>query len=472
MTPAHLLATRRALDTLLAEPGCHALLARRLGLGDAAWALRGWRQTLGPLARLTLLVDASLPPAARPRALVSAWDGAEPLPVQCREHDGPALAQSWARTSNISRRGGGGLVAGVLRAQADASRFYALSAGHVWAGEAGAASGDEVLIGVRVRARLRDWTPEFTLGAVSTPLDAAIAQIPAADMAALGLPGSALPTGTARCATGETLRLMDPDQPVDGVFTELVNTTLTLRGSLLAPYRLTDALCWRPLRPTQPGQSGGGLWNDRDEWVGLHAGGAEDGSEAYAVPIHPVLAWAGATPLRRGETLAAPQRRSLPGAAILAPAQPPLPAAAAPASADIDTLARTLWGEARGEGPAGMAAVAHVVFNRVAACSWWGRDVVAVCRQPWQFSCWNANDPNAARLPRLDTADADFRLALDAARCVAAAEGSGARRLPGGDPTGGATHYYAPAVVAPPRWARGVTPCARIGRHLFFKDIA
>ena len=36
------------------------------------------------------------------------------------------------------------------------------------------------------------------------------------------------------------------------------------------------------------------------------------------------------------------------------------------------------------------------------------------------------------------------------------------------DPTGGADHYYADYIAAP-KWARGRTPTARIGRHLFFR---
>ena len=35
------------------------------------------------------------------------------------------------------------------------------------------------------------------------------------------------------------------------------------------------------------------------------------------------------------------------------------------ASITIDVLARTIWGEARGEGTSGMSAVACVVINRV-----------------------------------------------------------------------------------------------------------
>ena len=64
---------------------------------------------------------------------------------------------------------------------------------------------------------------------------------------------------------------------------------------------------------------------------------------------------------------------------------------------DRDILARTLWGEARGEGFDGQIAVAWTIRNRVfdgKAKSWWGEGYAEVCLKPWQFSCWNQNDPN------------------------------------------------------------------------------
>lgn len=49
---------------------------------------------------------------------------------------------------------------------------------------------------------------------------------------------------------------------------------------------------------------------------------------------------------------------------------------------DRDILARTLWGEARGEGLAGQIAVAWTIRNRVnegRAKSWWGEGYAGVC---------------------------------------------------------------------------------------------
>ena len=64
---------------------------------------------------------------------------------------------------------------------------------------------------------------------------------------------------------------------------------------------------------------------------------------------------------------------------------------------DRDILARTLWGEARGEGAAGQIAVAWTIRNRVfdgKTNSWWGEGYAGVCQKPYQFSCWNKTDPN------------------------------------------------------------------------------
>ena len=107
----------------------------------------------------------------------------------------------------------------------------------------------------------------------------------------------------------------------------------------------------------------------------------------------------------------------------------------------IDILARTIWGEARGDGRVGMEAVASVVLNRVADPGWWGRDIVSVCQTPWQFSCWNKNNPNREKLLAVTGSDHSFTTALAVAD--AAVTGTLA------DTTGGATSYYAESIPEP-----------------------
>lgn len=131
-------------------------------------------------------------------------------------------------------------------------------------------------------------------------------------------------------------------------------------------------------------------------------------------------------------------------------------------SRDVDVLARTLWGEARGEGARGMEAVASVIMNRVRSPRFPGT-VEGVCKQPWQFSSWNANDPNLPALLAVTASDANFK------RALSIAERAVNGRLV--DPTRGALHYYA-NWIAEPAWARGATVTARIGQHIFLTGVA
>ncbi|MBX2834750.1 MAG: cell wall hydrolase [Micavibrio sp.] len=132
---------------------------------------------------------------------------------------------------------------------------------------------------------------------------------------------------------------------------------------------------------------------------------------------------------------------------------------------EIDTLARTLWGEARGEGHSGMEAVAHVILNRVKVAEerggkyWWGSDIISVCQKPYQFSCWNRSDPNYQKLTYIDEKDIYFATAKRISRRVILGA------IP--DPTGGATHYHTDSIR--PYWAKREVPLCTIGRHLFYR---
>ena len=126
---------------------------------------------------------------------------------------------------------------------------------------------------------------------------------------------------------------------------------------------------------------------------------------------------------------------------------------------DIDTLARTLWGEARGEAPQGRIAVANVVMNRLKAKkAHWGRTVTDVCMKPWQFSCWNFDDPNRAKLLSIGPSNHVF------AECLQIAQKAVDGDLP--DTTSGSTHYHTKAVS--PSWAPKLVQTAEIGNHLFY----
>lgn len=128
----------------------------------------------------------------------------------------------------------------------------------------------------------------------------------------------------------------------------------------------------------------------------------------------------------------------------------------------IDTLARTIWGESRGEGYTGMCAVANVIMNRVKYAKWWGHDIIDVCLKPYQFSCWNKNDPNLPKLEAVTDADPLFGQCLKIAMEAANGELK--------DVTDGATSYYDKRMRIAPVWAAKMVKTVDIGHHAFFKE--
>ncbi|MBP3687014.1 MAG: cell wall hydrolase [Alphaproteobacteria bacterium] len=123
-----------------------------------------------------------------------------------------------------------------------------------------------------------------------------------------------------------------------------------------------------------------------------------------------------------------------------------------------DYLARTIWGEARGEGARGMQAVGNVIMNRVKAGGWYGASIKDVVLKPYQFSAWNVGDLNRAKMLNATPAQ------LSTARKIAEQLQSGA--LP--DITGGATNYHATGIS--PLWAKKMTKTVQIGNHIFYKE--
>ena len=149
---------------------------------------------------------------------------------------------------------------------------------------------------------------------------------------------------------------------------------------------------------------------------------------------------------------------------------------------DIDILigALTIHGEARGCTQDGRTAIAHCLLNRMKAKAWFGKDVTghadhsmgAICLKAWQFSCWNASDPNSTML---ETLQSDYRHAIQQKTCRAALKAL-IDALDGHAPdkTGGATHYLTTALhksARCPAWAKGSTKFIEIGAHRFFAGI-
>lgn len=135
-----------------------------------------------------------------------------------------------------------------------------------------------------------------------------------------------------------------------------------------------------------------------------------------------------------------------------------------------EVLALTIYGEARGESIEGQIAVANVVMNR-----WRGnlgkyKTVKEVCLEPYQFSCWNKNDPNHDKLLAL-AKEMEFDKPTNPAlkQCLYIARGvMGYNFL---DNTKGAKNYMTTELLnseGSPKWAEVRKNEKVIGNHTFF----
>ena len=135
--------------------------------------------------------------------------------------------------------------------------------------------------------------------------------------------------------------------------------------------------------------------------------------------------------------------------------------------ADRNVVGLTLWGEARGEQIEGRIAVACVIHNRLIDGRW-GSSYQAVCQARKQFSCWNADDPNRAKIDALaEQLERQSFIEPVIGECLWIAEGLIAGRfLPR---VKHATHYHTRTIV--PYWAHGAEVVATIGSHLFYEGV-
>ena len=134
---------------------------------------------------------------------------------------------------------------------------------------------------------------------------------------------------------------------------------------------------------------------------------------------------------------------------------------------DIDILARTIYGEARGDyhrldgGLSSLIGIANVVMNRLCRPCQFGSTIQEVCLKPYQFSCWNKNDSNADIISTIKTLKNPlFDLCVDVAQNISH------KKWP--DLTKGSNHYHATWMSKIPYWAQGLKPKITIGQHHFF----
>lgn len=121
---------------------------------------------------------------------------------------------------------------------------------------------------------------------------------------------------------------------------------------------------------------------------------------------------------------------------------------------DDELMALTLLAEARGEDTVGRQMVASVIVNRRkfslewrathnTEC-WWGETIREIILKPWQFSSWNENDPNRAKMP-----DFIHHPLYPECLTIATAAISGNAE----DFTKGAVNYLNPQTASPQKWA-------------------
>jgi N-acetylmuramoyl-L-alanine amidase len=123
---------------------------------------------------------------------------------------------------------------------------------------------------------------------------------------------------------------------------------------------------------------------------------------------------------------------------------------------DLDILTRTLSGEAAQRVPdalQGIKAIVHVVRNRAIHMK---TDAATECLRRLQFSCWNLDDPNRARIKALSPVSAEYQ------KLRALAEDAWDEA----DITGGALHYYNPS-IASPAWRHEGRETLRVAGHSF-----
>ena len=131
---------------------------------------------------------------------------------------------------------------------------------------------------------------------------------------------------------------------------------------------------------------------------------------------------------------------------------------------DIRITGLTVFGEARGEPRKGQFAVAQVIRNRALANNTYP---AVECLRPYQFSCWNKNDPNYPILQAVlrgvrDIPSIFYRIADDVLNVRVLL-----------DEIGDARYYMTKRLYYSdkrPSWANKLKVVAEIGNHVFLTE--
>ena len=119
----------------------------------------------------------------------------------------------------------------------------------------------------------------------------------------------------------------------------------------------------------------------------------------------------------------------------------------------------TVFMEASGD-PDSRAGVIWTIKNRLEN-GHFGNTIAEVILHPFQFSSWNSNDQNRARLGRTD--DHDKILLV----CRAVVDSVLNGDMP--DPTTGATFYFADGIPVP-TWALKMEKTVTLGKQHFYRE--
>ena len=140
----------------------------------------------------------------------------------------------------------------------------------------------------------------------------------------------------------------------------------------------------------------------------------------------------------------------------------PAPGIAIEQQSEPALLRMCIWAEARGESVVGRLAVAWVLRNRALFRE---TSIKTEILRPWQFSSFNANDPNRGKMLTAWVDDPKGWVAVDVIAELFEQKATI-------DPTKGASHYYVTAMADPPKWGRGHPlweETVEIGAHVFGK---
>lgn len=136
-------------------------------------------------------------------------------------------------------------------------------------------------------------------------------------------------------------------------------------------------------------------------------------------------------------------------------------------ASEREVVARTMYGEARDQGHAGMALVAVVIRNRArAGRKFGGPSARSVALAPFQFSVWNADSRNRRAALAADVTDAEFSMCLALYDQVFQFDDLSVVPAHLVD----ATHYFV-SNTARPFWASKIDYLGHHGAHEFYLEV-